>query len=114
MLGEADQITKSARRRLSFWFESLREIGGTMLPFDNRPWAKRVAQIVIGVSVVAAIVSAYYLYDMDELHISEVFIILLLLLTIIPPNLAVIMKKHPNDVSPGVPAGAMNNHLRIR
>jgi hypothetical protein len=89
-------------------------MGGTMLPFDNRPWAKRVAQIVIGVSVVAAVVSAYYLYDMDELHISEVFIILLLLLTIIPPNVAVIMKRNPNDATPGVPASAMNEHLRIR
>lgn len=70
-----------------------------MLPFDNRPWAKAVARTVIGLSFVAAIIGAYYLYTLDELHIPEVTGILLLLLTIVPPNLAVLWKKTGTDTA---------------
>jgi len=67
-----------------------------MLPLDNRPWAKPVASIVIAVAFLAAIAGAYYLNDNGELHIPEVTGILLLLLAIVPPNLAVLAKK-PED-----------------
>lgn len=67
-----------------------------MLPLDNRPWAKPVAGIVIAFAFLAAIIGAYYLNDNDELHIPEVTGILLLLLAIVPPNLAVLAKK-PED-----------------
>ncbi len=70
-----------------------------MLPFDYRPWARPLARTVIGLSVLAAIAGAYLLYDMDELHIPEVVGILLLLLTIIPPNLAIVLRKSPPDAS---------------
>jgi hypothetical protein len=64
-----------------------------MLPFDNRPWARSVARAVIVLSVLFAIAGAYYFYSLGALHISEVTIILLLLLTIIPPNVAIIKRK---------------------
>ena len=64
-----------------------------MLPFDNRPWARSAARAVITLSLLAAIAGAYYLYDSDELHIPEVTGILLLLLTILPPNIAILLRK---------------------
>jgi len=64
-----------------------------MLPLDNRPWARPVAGIVIAIAFVAAIAGAYYLNDNDELHIPEITGILLLLLAIVPPNIAVLVKK---------------------
>jgi hypothetical protein len=89
-------------------------MGGTMLPLDNRPWAKSLAKTVIGISIVAAVVGSYYLYDMDELHVSEVVGVLLLLLTIIPPNVAVVMKKSVTKASSSVASGALNSHLHTR
>jgi hypothetical protein len=64
-----------------------------MLPGEHKPWAKPLARAVIGVSILAAIVGAWYLYDIGELYIPEVTGILLLLLTIIPPNVAVLRVK---------------------
>jgi hypothetical protein len=68
-----------------------------MLPFDDRPWAKTVATIVIVMSVLAAIAAAFYLESINTFHVSEMLIIALLLLTIVPPNLAIILRK------PGTP-----------
>lgn len=64
-----------------------------MLPFDNRPWARSLARAVILLSVLAAVLGAYYLYDADELHIPEVTGIVLLLLTILPPNVAILYRR---------------------
>lgn len=61
-----------------------------MLPFDNRPWAKTLAGTVIALSVIAAIAGSYFLYSLDQLHIPEVTGIVLLLLTILPPNIAIL------------------------
>ena len=63
-----------------------------MLPFDNRPWARTAARAVIVLSILAAAFSAYYLYDTDDLHISEVAIIGLSLLLVLPPNIAIVMR----------------------
>ena len=72
-----------------------------MLPFDDRPWAKTVATIVIVMSVLAAIVAAFYLESINMFHVSEMLIIALLLLTIVPPNLAIIRKPGtPDSTSP--------------
>jgi uncharacterized membrane protein YfcA len=64
-----------------------------MLPFEYKPWAKPLARVVIALSVVAAIVGAWYLYSIHELYIPEITGIVLLLLTIIPPNVAVLREK---------------------
>jgi len=61
-----------------------------MLPNDRKPWAKTLARTVIVVTLVALGVLAYFLHDHDSLHIPEIVGILLLFLTIVPPNLAVI------------------------
>jgi uncharacterized membrane protein len=71
-----------------------------MLPFDNRPWAKTVARTVIALSFIFAIAGAYYLYTLDELHIAEVTGILLLLLTIVPPNVAIVLRKSESNANP--------------
>jgi hypothetical protein len=82
-----------------------------MLPFDNRPWAKAVARTVIGLSVLAAIAGAYYLNSEDQLHIPEVTGIFLLLLTILPPNIAIVLRKN----EPREEAAAINRpHLGAR
>lgn len=82
-----------------------------MLPFDNRPWAKPLARLVIALSIIAAAIGAYFLHSEDQLHISEITGIVLLLLTIVPPNVAIITRK------PGTrdAASALNQpHLHVR
>ncbi len=87
-----------------------------MLPFDNRPWARALARTVIVLSVIAAALAAYYCYTTDQLHISEVAIIGLLLLTILPPNIAIALRKSDPDgaASEETAAIAQQPHLRAR
>jgi hypothetical protein len=61
-----------------------------MLPNDDKPWAKGVARTVICLTIVALACLTYYLQSRDMLHISEIVGIVLLFLTIVPPNLAVL------------------------
>jgi hypothetical protein len=61
-----------------------------MLPNDHKPWAKTVARIVICSTVVALAILAYFLHIHHTLRIPEIVGIILLFLTIVPPNLAVI------------------------
>jgi len=70
-----------------------------MLPFDRKPWAKTVAATVIVLSCIGAVLLAYYFYSQDMLHIAETVGIVLLLLTIIPPNAAIVLRK-PGDTEP--------------
>ena len=73
-----------------------------MLPHDDKPWAKGVARTVICLTIVALAALAYFLQTRDMLHIPEIVGIILLFLTIVPPNLAVIYPwlitgKHPTN-----------------
>jgi hypothetical protein len=61
-----------------------------MLPGDHKPWAKTVARIVVCFTIVALIVLAFVLKSYNNLHIPEVVGLLLLFLTIVPPNLAIL------------------------
>jgi hypothetical protein len=61
-----------------------------MLPYDQKPWAKKLATAVICVTLVALGFLAYFLETHNSLHISEIVGIFLLFLAIVPPNLAVI------------------------
>ena len=79
-------------------------MGEAMLPFDKRPWARSLARTVIGLSVIAAIAGGYYAYTIDELHVPEVAIILLSLLAIIPPNVAIVMRKTARHTPATAPA----------
>jgi hypothetical protein len=91
-----------------------------MLPFDNRPWAKALARTVVVLSIIGAALATYYCYITDQLHISEVAIIVLLLLTIIPPNVAIVLRKSGPESEPGGELGGDSTglghpaHLRIR
>jgi hypothetical protein len=80
-----------------------------MLPGEHKPWAKPLARAVIGVSIFAAIVGAWYLHDIGQLYIPEITGILLLLLTIIPPNVALLNAK--TEISPKKPAPLKQPHL---
>ena len=79
-----------------------------MLPFDRKPWAKTVAGTVIVLSFIGAIVLALYFYSEDALHISEVVGIFLLLLTIVPPNAAIVLRKQGDTEPEREPLG----HIR--
>lgn len=70
-----------------------------MLPFDRKPWAKTVAAVVIALSFVGAVALIFYFRSIDSLHISEMVGIFLLLLTIVPPNVAIVMRK-PGQTDP--------------
>jgi hypothetical protein len=74
-----------------------------MLPNDHKPWAKTVARTVICATIVLLAALTYFLKTHNSLHISEIVGIVLLLLTIVPPNLAVLY--------PGlIPAKRLPNH----
>ena len=83
-----------------------------MLPFDNRPSAKPLARFVICFSILAAIVGAWYLYSIHQLYIPEITGILLLLLTIIPPNAAVLYKKSQDAPDKPVRLNQPHPHTR--
>jgi hypothetical protein len=76
-----------------------------MLPNDHKPWAKTVARVVIGFTVVALITLAFVLEAYHTLHIPEIVGIFLLFLAIVPPNLAILYpwlvpnKHHPIGTS---------------
>jgi hypothetical protein len=61
-----------------------------MLPFDQKPWAKTLATIVILVSFFGLAALALAMYYMGNLHIPEGVGIVLLLLLFLPPNIAVL------------------------
>jgi hypothetical protein len=61
-----------------------------MLPGDHKPWAKTVARIVIGATIIGLIVLAFVLKAYNTLHIPEIVGLFLLFLTIVPPNLAIL------------------------
>ncbi|MDQ2832477.1 MAG: hypothetical protein M3Y50_01810 [Acidobacteriota bacterium] len=61
-----------------------------MLPNDDKPWAKPLARTVIFITLIGLGILAYYLEDVNSLHIPEMVGIFLLFLTIVPPNLAVL------------------------
>jgi hypothetical protein len=61
-----------------------------MLPHDDKPWAKTLARTVICLTIVALVWLALFLDSRNMLHIPEMVGIILLFLTIVPPNLAVL------------------------
>jgi hypothetical protein len=61
-----------------------------MLPNGDKPWAKTVARIVICFTIVGLVVLAFVLKSYNTLRIPEVVGLVLLFLTIVPPNLAIL------------------------
>lgn len=68
-----------------------------MLPFDNKPWAKQLATTVICFTVIGVICLGFYLDHVRSLHVSEWVMMFLILLTVVPPNLAVLYRKPKPD-----------------
>jgi hypothetical protein len=68
-----------------------------MLPFDNRPWARKVAVTVIVVTLVAAVCVPLILAERKELDLPIVVAIVLLLLAIVPPNIAILRRQRKNE-----------------
>jgi hypothetical protein len=72
-----------------------------MLPYDQKPWARNLARIVILVSFLSLSALTLILYRMGQLHISEGVGIVLLLLLFLPPNIAILTRPNvPQDASP--------------
>jgi hypothetical protein len=79
----------------------VREEGENMLPYDQKPWARILAKIVIFVSFLSLSALTLILYRMGQLHISEGVGIVLLLLLFLPPNIAILTRPDsPHDPSP--------------
>jgi uncharacterized membrane protein YhaH (DUF805 family) len=68
-----------------------------MLPFENRPWAKKVALSVILFSLLAAAIAVIVLDRTKGLDTGAVTAIFLILLAIIPPNIAVLRHRRLAD-----------------
>lgn len=64
-----------------------------MLPCQSSTWPKGVARAIILFALIAAVATAYYLHDQHLLYIPEITILLLLLLAILPPNIAILRRK---------------------
>jgi hypothetical protein len=60
------------------------------LPNSEKPWAKPLARVVIGATLIALAALAIFLEAQNSLHIPEIVGIFLLFLAIVPPNLAVL------------------------
>ncbi len=60
------------------------------LPNAHKPWAKTVARIVICFTIAGLIALAFVLDAYHTLRIPEVVGLVLLFLTIVPPNLAIL------------------------
>ena len=63
-----------------------------MLPFDQRPWAKTAARCVIAFTLLGIAAYVFWVKQERSLDWGERAIVVLLLLTVIPPNVAVIRR----------------------
>ena len=63
-----------------------------MLPFDEKPWAKMLATCVIAFTVIATAVFVILVKQERSLDWGERAIVILLLITVIPPNVAIIRR----------------------
>lgn len=68
-----------------------------MLPFDQKPWAKTVAMCVIVSVLVGTSIYAILIEQNRRLDWGERAILILLLLTVIPPNIAILRRKGTNS-----------------
>jgi hypothetical protein len=68
-----------------------------MLPFENRPWAKRVALSVILVALLSAAIAAIVLDRTKGLDTGAITALFLILLAIIPPNIAILRHRRQAD-----------------
>lgn len=64
-----------------------------MLPFENRSWAKPAARSILLFTVVALSVFAYLIARIRPLDVPEIALIVIVLLGVLPPNIAILRRK---------------------
>ena len=64
-----------------------------MLPFDRRPWARKLARAVIVFTIVAEIVAFVWLRHYGPLDAGEILAMALVLIGVIPPNVHIIRRR---------------------
>jgi len=82
-----------------------------MLPFDNRPWAKTVAKLVIAATILFEIAVIFWLRHYGPLDIPEILALVLFAIAVIPPNIHVIRgKSYYTDGRSGMRSGVLPVH----
>lgn len=71
-----------------------------MLPYDNRPWARTLAKFIVGISTCGLVALGLFLHHIGQLRISGYVALLILFLTIVPPNLAIVYRKRSHANPP--------------
>lgn len=79
-----------------------------MLPFDRKPWAKKVAHLVIAGAILGIAITWIYLRTLGPLDLGEYLAFFLFALTVIPPNVAIIRQKPRSEEMP--PLGDALHH----
>jgi hypothetical protein len=64
-----------------------------MLPFDRKPWARKVAGAVIVLSIAAVVFSLLYLREQGPLDTGEFWVAGLFLFAALPPNIAILFRR---------------------
>ena len=75
-----------------------------MLPFDRKPWAKNLAATVIVLTLLAALLAPVYLRHINHLDPPMAVLIVLLVLTIVPPNFIIWRRHRKGDLGESNPA----------
>ena len=84
-----------------------------MLPFASRPWARYVAPTVIVLTLIAAVIAPLYLRHIRHLDPPMAVLIVLLVLTIVPPNY-VIWRRHQRGHYEAPPAAQPPQRMHTR
>ena len=82
-----------------------------MLPFASRPWARYLAATVMFLTLIAAVIAPLYLRHIRHLDPPMAVLIVLLVLTIVPPNYVIWrrhLKGHYDDPPAAKPARRMH------
>lgn len=79
-----------------------------MLPFDNRPWARTVAKLVIAGTVLLEVGVVVWLLHYGPLDIPEILALVLFLLAAIPPSVHILRgRSYEADAHHGMDGRAM-------
>ncbi len=76
-----------------------------MLPYSNRSWSKRVAGAVIAATLIGLAVTAILIRRARPLDVAEIAFIVLMLLAVLPPNIAILRRppyQAPHPPGPNV------------
>ncbi len=83
-----------------------------MLPYDQKPWAPKLAIAVISFTILAEIAIAFWLRAVGSLDTGAVTALALILLTVIPPNVFIVRRKSREMHRESLPA--LPSHHPVR